>query len=291
MHALGAKRRRPCQCRPFDGPYKMRKKKTEASAHVALGVLGWRGEGSDEEINFGKAMATWSLLRADQSMQAHVRVCWGEMQAWAEKGVSPFFCKDKHPSAFQKAVTSGSLEALALVAKAAGAELAERIDEVGQDGDDPRGNREMGTVLCDAWAGSLKSQESCEPMIRRLVEMGAKPDGCVRSPGMALRNMLQVRDVDAMRALIELGADPLLRDCHGNTLMHLAVSMSRPLGAAWSVLEEAGVDPWAKNNKGRTLFDGAIAVHQAWLQAKRERWILESDIDRPRTRVSQCPRI
>ena len=226
-------------------------------------------------------MKTWRVIAGQADMALRHAELWRLMESYADRSVSPFCCGDARASAAQNAVASGSLAAVALVARAAGPErMAKCVDKLGQDGDHPGMMGRPGTILSDAWAGRAALGGSCSSMVRALVELGAHPDGSERAPGKPMRTMIQVGDADAIRELLDRGADPWITGADGSTMMHAVLGRREPVEEAWRMLLERGLDPWAKNARGRSAFDVAHEGQGAWAAAERERLELGAAVSR-----------
>ena len=72
------------------------------------------------------------------------------------------------------------------------------------------------------------------------------------------------------RRFLRFGANPDLRDAHGNTALFRAVFASRGEGGVIQLLRKAGADPTARNASGvsplslaRTIANNPVAVHFA----------------------------
>lgn len=225
-----------------------------------------------EEAGFGEAMRTWRVMGGDSALDWRRAELWSLMEGYADRSVSPFHCADARASAAHNAVSSGSLAALALVARAAGPErMAQSVDRLGQDGDRPGMASRPGTILGDAWAGRRALGGTCARMVRALVALGAHPDGSARAPGKPMRTMIQVGDAEAVSELLALGADPWILGAGGATMMHAALGRGEPSEEVWRALLGAGLDPWAKDAKGLSPFDAAHQGQGLWVAAERER--------------------
>jgi hypothetical protein len=114
---------------------------------------------------------------------------------------NPFLHGLRQPSALHEAVVSGSLDAIDLIAAMTGnpALLSERLNECHVDLGSHR-NTLGETVISHAWLGSSAHQGTSEPMIRKLVSLGAHPDGCSVNLGLPLRGCISMGDVSGARA-------------------------------------------------------------------------------------------
>lgn len=225
-----------------------------------------------------EATRSWRQSHDEQERS----VLWAKMERLAKTGGSVFETAPYRPCAVQEAVSSGSIEALNLMAKAAersGENMAEGLNATDCSVAFGKGRSSRPQSIIElAWlcgSGLAQSQGRICQMIERLTELGADPEGLQGSRGAPLQAMAGLGLIGPALSLIKAGADPNGRDEEGATALHKLLRRSDDASAGWRALIEAGADPTIKNKLGQTPQEAADPVQSDWLFALKEREALQ----------------
>lgn len=256
------------------------------------------GAPSQPDIDFATTMRSWrQVSHEEEKEKLWQRLC--DLASGAHGRIpNPFIHSSYRPSALHEAVTSGSFEALDLIAKTGGPMLSERINEPDIDGMSKRFGPEASgkTVITHCWLASTNTDgtdRTSAAMIRRLIELGAHPDGCAAQPGAPIIMSAAMGDLEAVRALLDAGAriDRRVPISANGTILHYALKRREPAMKMHDLLVERGIDVEALDDDGRSAYDTASEEQCDWIRARKEKLILEkasgaaSEPGRPSLRV------
>lgn len=239
-----------------------------------------RVEPADRERDgeFARLMRAWRQSRGEGPMALEQkRALWERLVALARAGCDPVYVTAYQPAALFEAVSSGSVEAVELAARAAGERWVGKVDAVDLSGYS-QGEARHETCLANCWLGEasrdvsdMGDQRPALRVAKKLLELGANPEGAPGNWGYPLISAARFGDVEMVLLLIGAGADPRLPRSDGSGVLHALLNRSDFQREAFVALVEAGADPQALDAQGRTPFESANPAQSGWIGAWVER--------------------
>lgn len=232
-----------------------------------------------EWLELGPLTRRWRQSKAEPERSA----LWARMEELADKGADPFASAHRQDCAFQEAVSSGSLAAIELAARAgraAGLDIKAGLNAKDCSGNfgRERGPGERQSLLELAWLGGEdEGEEGVVKITRALLALGADPEGLACSPGRPLANAVAMGLIEVAVELIKAGADPTRARPEGGSLLHAALDRREEALGMWEMLIRAGADPAALDAQGRSPWETASDEQRGWLAAWIEREALREE--------------